>query len=200
MKTALVLVFSVLFLSVHAQEWEFEKEKDGIRVYTRAGESSNVKSYRGEATFRAPVDQVLKLITDVENFDEWDDDIREMRVLERVEGKSFTYYLVYDVPWPLEDRDLCVKAEITRDPSSGEYVVMAKPAAGLVPERDGIVRITGYWQKWSILPLDDGQIKLSTEGYADPGGQVPSWIVNMAVTDNPLETIEQVRERSVIKN
>jgi hypothetical protein len=123
-----------------------------------------------------------------------------MRVLERVDGKSFTYYLVYDVPWPLEDRDLCVKAEITRDPVSGEYLVVAKPMPGLVPEREGIVRITGYWQKWSILPLADGQVKLSTEGYADPGGQVPSWIVNMAVTDNPLETIGKVRDRSMTTN
>ncbi len=187
----------LLCLSARAQnEWKLAKEKDGIKVYTRDEPGSSVKSFRGETTFRADPEVVLELLVDVENFDEWDEDISELKVLERKEGISFTYYLVYDVPWPMTDRDLCVVAEIQKNEETGEVYIIAKPMSHLVPETGERVRISEYWQKWTIQPHQGGMISLMIEGFADPGGSVPAWLSNMVITDSPLEMIGAVKERS----
>lgn len=198
MNAKIILLLLILFIGsgLRAQEWKLAREKEGIKVYTREEPGSPVRSFRGETTYRADPEAILALLVDVENFDEWDPDISEMRVLDRQEGISFTYYLVYDVPWPMTDRDLCVTAEILKNNHTGEIQIVARPMSQLVPETDDRVRIKEYWQRWSILPLPGGEVTLSTEGFTDPGGSVPAWLSNMVVTDSPLEMIAEIKKRT----
>jgi len=177
-----------------AQEWEFAKEKDGIKVYTRFEKESQFKSFRGELEIKADLAAVSALIEDVKNFDRWDEDVSEIRILEQEEGKRLKYYVVYDVPWPLKDRDLCVEAVITADQATGSKLILASSVPGAVPLNDDLVRIIDYRQKWILQPKENGIVHITIEGFADPAGDVPAWIVNMAITDTPLNILRAVKE------
>lgn len=196
-----IIIFTVTFLSItismsYAQEqpWNFIKEKDGIKIYTRSDESNPVKSFKGETDVKTSMDKISSIIGRVESFDWWDDDISEIKVLEYQEEKLIRYYLVYDVPWPLSDRDLCVEAIITHDPVTKSRTVFATPLTGVIPINPDKVRIQNYWQKWVMTDTGNGTIHLVLEGSVDPGGNIPSWLINMVITDTPLNIMRKVRE------
>jgi hypothetical protein len=182
-------------MNVFSQDWKFIKEKDGIKIYTRNDETNPVKSYKGETTLNTTMAKISHIIGRIESFDWWEEDISRIDVLEYKEEEYIKYYLIYDVPWPLDDRDLCVNSVITNDPVTGTRTVFATPIEGLIPEQPGMVRIKNYWQKWVMEPDGTDKVHIVLEGSVDPGGAIPAWIVNMAITDTPLNIIRKVREQ-----
>jgi hypothetical protein len=193
----LILVVSTMSLVFNAegQEWKFIKEKGGIKIYTRKEEGNSLKSFRGVTDIRTTMDKVRNLIGNVRNVDWWDKNVKELKILAFEKEKYSRYYIIYDSPWPVADRDLCVEATITNDPVTGRRMVSAKPLLNVVPEREDAVRIRNYWQRWILEPGADGTIHAILEGYVDPGGSVPDWIYNMVITDTPLKVMRGVKER-----
>ncbi len=187
-------VVLMMCFTLNAQTWNFIKEKDGIRIYTMTPDHSPFKCFKGETVFHTTMEKLSKYIGNVENVDWWDKNVREIKVLYSEPDKLIKYYLIYDVPWPLSDRDLCVEAKITIDPVTGEKVVSAKPLLDVVPEKEGIVRIRHYWQKWTLKPNGKNNIQAVLEGFVDPGGNVPSWLYNMVIVDTPLKVMRGIKK------
>lgn len=190
-------IFFMLILSTaaFAQSWDFIKEKDGIKIYTRKVPGMSLKAFRGVADIHAPVAQVYNLIGNVKNVDWWDKNVKEIKVIFYEKESRSQYYLVYDSPWPVADRDLCVDATITTDPATGVRRVHAKPLTGIIPERSGLVRIKDYWQTWLVEPVGKDMVHVELEGYVDPGGSVPDWIYNMVITETPLKIMRGIKQR-----
>ena len=193
----IVPIFIVLSDCLFGQSWEFIKEKDGIRLYTRKEANSNLKSFKGEATFQVKIEKVNGLLGNGKNFDWWSKDIREIRVLSMEENKWIRYYVIYDVPWPMSDRDLAAEARITTNPVTGERTVEAKPLLNAVPEKPDIVRIKKYIQKWTISPMENGYVHVVLEGTLDPAGSLPTWLINMVITETPYKVIRALRQRAL---
>jgi hypothetical protein len=190
----LTLAFLLPGIQLRAQKWDFIKEKEGIRIYTSTEPSTSLKSFKGEMTIKTTMDKVKGLIGNPANFDWWADNIT-VKVLSFEPEKYIRYYVSYDVPWPMTDRDLCVEAKISTDPVTGARTVYATPLPDLVPQKKDAVRIRHYWQKWTITPMANGYMKLVIEGFVDPAGNVPSWLYNMVITDTPLKVMREVKQR-----
>jgi len=189
-------IYNLVFMgNLSAQTWNFIKERDGIKVYTRSEENTALKSFKGETYLKTDMAEISKVIGKIESFDWWDDDISEIKVLDYEEEKHIRYYLVYDVQWPFSDRDLCVEALINNDPITGRRVVRATPLFGVIPEKPGLVRIKNYWQQWTMETAGNEMIHLTLEGSVDPGGIIPDWLINMVITDTPLNIMRKVREQ-----
>jgi hypothetical protein len=192
----LPVVFTLLFsCSLVAQSWDFIKEKDGIKIYTRKDAGSTLKSFKGVTDIHAPVEKVFNLIGNVKNLDWWDKNLREIKVLFYEKEKRSQYYLVYDSPWPVTDRDLCVDATITTDPVTGVRTIYSVPLVNVIPVNPQYVRITNYWQKWIVEPTGKDVVHVILEGHVDPAGSVPDWIYNMVITDTPLKIIRGIKQR-----
>jgi hypothetical protein len=193
-------LFLTLFLSgfstlVVAQKWVFIKEKDGIKIYTRKEPGHTLKSFKGVADIYAPKEKVYNLVGNVKNIDWWDKNLREIKVLHYEKDKLSQYYLVYDSPWPVTDRDICSEAHINTDSVTGIRTIYSKPLSGVVPEKPGLVRIKEYWQRWTLTPTGKDMVHAELEGYVDPAGIVPDWIYNMVITDTPLKIIRGIKLR-----
>jgi len=188
------LIFLSVFSDLSAQSWTFVKEEDGVKLFTRKEVGSSVKSFKGIMDVTAPMDKVTNLIGNVNNHDWWDENLREIKVITYQKDKYFQYYLVYGVPWPLTDRDLCVEAKMTIDPVTGKRTIYATPLNDVIPEKPDMVRIKNYWQRWTVQPMENGVIRLTLEGMVDPGGNVPSWLYNMVIVDTPLKVMRRVKK------
>jgi len=179
------------------QSWNFIKEKDGIKIYTRTEPNTNLKSYKGEADFNTTMNKLYARLGNLDNLDWWDDDIKEIKIMHHERDKLIHYYIVYDAPWPVTDRDLCVQAHITKDASAGSMIVKADPYPECMPEKKDRVRIKDYWQRWTLHDLHNGSFHVTLEGFVDPGGNIPSWIYNMFITDTPLKVMRNLREKVI---
>jgi hypothetical protein len=188
----MILVISSLWLD--GQVWECAKERDGIKIYTCRDTVSSYKLFKGEIDLHSDVGTVSKLIEDVRNFDIWDDDIKLIKILDSEPGKFIKYYVQYNVNWPFTDRDLCVEAKITTDPVTGVRIISAWSSPDLIPLDSEYVRILQFWQKWTIAPVTPGNVHLTLEGYAEPAGEVPAWMSNMAITNSPMNMLKKIRE------
>src|SRR5512135_248283 len=113
----ILISFFALFLSISisAQSWNFITEKDGIKIYTRLEDGKSLKSYRGVTDINSPVEKIFAIMEDINNIDWWDKNLTQVKVLIYEKDKKAQYYLVYDSPWPVIDRDLCVDVTITVD-------------------------------------------------------------------------------------
>lgn len=193
----LILFFfiQVLFSSLFAQSWDFVKEQDGIKVYTRQEIGKPLKTYRGTATIKAPAEKVFALIEDVYHTEWWEANLSEIKVLAYEKNIMARYYLVYDSPWPVSDRDLCVDVAVTIDPIKKVYQVTAVPLTGVIPENRDRVRIRDYRQAWTVSSAGPNSSDVVVEGYADPVGNIPTWISNILITETPVNAIRGARRR-----
>lgn len=187
----------VLSIDVCGQSWDFVKEKEGIKIYTRKELNSSLKASKGEVTFRANLEKVNLLVGDAKNIDWWDKNISSVKVLAFERNKYIQYYIIYSVAWPLSNRDLALQASISVDPVTGVRTVLAKPLLNVVPEKKDLVRVKKYWQKWTVRPLENGYVRVTLEGFIDPTGNVPPWLFNMFVTETPFNAIYALRERAL---
>ena len=191
------MFFIAIMLSwqVKSQDWNFVKEKDSVKIYTRVETGRSLKSYRGITIINAPVEKIFAVMEDINNTDWWDKDLNHIRVLHYEKDKKVQYYLVYDLPFPVKDRDLCVDVTITIDKSTGSSRFDAVALNGVIPEGSDLVRIKDYRQTWIISPIGKERTHVILEGFIDPAGKIPSWISNMMITETPVKAISGLRER-----
>ena len=193
----IIMFFLTLMLpcSMAAQSWDFIKEKDGIKIYTRKEAGKSLESYRGVTDINAPAENIFALMEDIHNTDWWDKNLTQIKVLLYEKYKRAQYYLVYDLPWPVIDRDLCVDVTISIDPVTGERKISAVSLNGVIPERNDMVRIKDYRQTWTIIPAGKEMTHVILEGFVDPAGSIPAWISNMMIIDSPLKAISGVKKQ-----
>ncbi len=99
--------------------------------------------------------------------------------------KRAQYYLEYNLPWPVTDRDLCVDVNITIDPVTGECTIYAEALNGVIAERTDNVRIKNYWQTLTITPVGKDITHIVLKGLIDPAGTVPDWLSDMLIVGSP---------------
>jgi len=105
--TLIFFVAIILSTQVKAQSWDFIKEKDNIKIYTRTEAGKSLKSYRAVTDINAPVEKIFTVMEDINNTDWWDKNLTQIKVLLYEKDKRAQYYMVYDLPSPVKDRDLC---------------------------------------------------------------------------------------------
>ena len=189
------VIFTLFCGQLIAQPWQMVKEKEGIKIYTRKETGKSLKSYKGITDIKAPADQVFELIEDVNHTDWWDKNLSQIKVMQYEKYKHARYYLIYDLPWPITDRDLCVDVTVSLDPKTGIGTITAVPLAGVVPENKEMVRIKEYRQTWLITPAGNNLSHAVLEGFVDPAGSIPDWLINMLIVDSPYKIISGVKER-----
>jgi hypothetical protein len=192
----IIMVFFILMISfpLAAQSWDFIKEKDGIKIYTRVETGRTLKSYRAVTDINAPVEKIFTLMEDINNTDWWDKKLTQIKVLLYEKDRRAQYYMVYDLPWPVTDRDLCVDVTITTDHVTGEHKINAVSLNGVIPERAGMVRIKDYVQTWTITPAGKETTHIVLEGFVDPAGAIPKWVSNMLIIESPIKAISGLRD------
>ena len=188
------LLSLMLTCPLAAQSWDFIKEKDSIKIYTRVESGRTLKSYKAITDINAPVEKIFTLMEDINNTDWWDKKLTQIKVLLYEKDKRAQYYMVYKLPWPVTDRDLCVDVSITFNQVTGERKIYAVALNGVIPERDGMVRIKDYLQTWIITPAGKDMTHIVLEGFVDPAGAIPNWISNMLIIESPMKAISGLRE------
>ncbi len=193
----ILMFFITIMLSsmVKSQSWNFAKEKEDIKLFTRIEAGKSLKSYRGVTSINAPVEKIFAVMEDVNNTDWWDKNLTQIKVLIYEKDKRAQYYLVYDLPAPVTDRDLCVDVTITIDKVTGERKLDAVALNGVIPERNDLIRIKDYRQTWTIKPAGKEMTQVTLEGYIDPAGTLPDWIYNMLIIKTPIKAIVGLREK-----
>jgi hypothetical protein len=204
-KVLLISIFLLLNqLAVLGQcEWKLNTEKDGIKIYTCQVPDSKVKAVKVECEIQASASQLVALIMDVNTSTDWVYHTRRCTKIKQVSPSELYYYSEVSLPWPAEDRDFVAHLTVTQNPDTKVIVIDGPAVPGLVPAKKGIVRIDHSSGKWTITPCGSDRIKVEYTLHVEPGGSLPSWMVNMFATQGPLQIFEKLKlqlQRPAYKN
>ncbi|UKN01953.1 START domain-containing protein [Paracrocinitomix mangrovi] len=174
--------------------WTIEKYEDGIKVYTRKVDGWDVEEFKAYATIDAPREKVREALLDIADFVKWFPDVDESAELSRSSYENRVIYYKIDLPWPADDRDIVLNYTVKNDEEKNETIISMKENLTAKSKVDGVIRMTktrGFW----ILKSNGNKTDIHYQVLADPGGSMPTWLINMFIVDGPYDTIMALRKR-----
>ena len=176
-----------------AADWNLDRNRDGIEVFTRPVENSGIKEFKGIAYFDATVDQIVAVLRDSDRFKTWFPNCPESKLLFR-EGDVSVQYSVMDAPWPVSDRDNVLRSVTYRNAESGSVKIVVQADPDFYPEQDERVRVQQAQGSWLIEPVDEVRTRVTFQMHLEPGGGIPDWLSNARVVETPFEALGNLRQ------
>lgn len=191
----LVIIFFMPW-GLQAQEsWNLEKDKDGIRVFTRQSEHFKFNDVKVECVMEGTIPRLIAVIFDIGNHVKWVYNTKSAYIINRISDSELYFYTEISSPWPFRNRDAIAHIRTFRDSLTNKILVEANSVPDYIPQKDGIVRIPRSKVNWIVSSLNNQLIKISYYMEADPGGSVPPWLINLFVAKGPYESFSKLRER-----
>lgn len=180
-------------------QWEQKYSKDGIDVYTKKIEGAALKAFKAQTIVNAPLQAVVNVLGDTENYSEWFHLCNSYEFIEQpnAEGKYVSYYTI-GAPWPLKDRDIYVQNTISQDPNTLTVTLKVTGDADYGPEKSKYTRVPEVSALWTITPIDAQKTHIEMIGHGYPGGVIPVWVANMVVTDLPKKTFKNLHRMTEV--
>ncbi len=188
-----MFVCSIVMIGSAKEQWELVKEEDGIKVFLKTVPSSKIKEFKGVTNINSSLDSILAVLYDADACPKWVHNCEEATRLTDIGFYEAYIYQVIDFPFPAKDRDLVLHTVMTQEPESKDVTIRLNSAPEYIPSTKNvrIIRSTGYY---FLKPLPDGTVEVTWQHYTDPGGRVPTWIVNSLLVDTPFETLKNLKK------
>jgi hypothetical protein len=188
-----LILFFAQAVAFGQNAWKLNSDKEGIRVYTSDFAGSKIKALKVECEMDASATQLVALLMDVNTSADWVYRTKSCKVIKQVSPSELYYYSEVNMPWPASNRDFVAHLTVSQNPATKVVQIDGPSVPGMVPEKKGIVRIDHAMGKWTITPIDANHIKVEYTLHTEPGGSLPSWMVNMFATEGPMEVFKEIK-------
>ncbi len=192
------ILFLILFFINFSPEpeWQFQKKKDGIEIFTRSIEGSLFDEFKGITTIeKSSLKAVLAIILDVKNFTKLYPDCMNPKVLKQ-EGEYYDiHYIQTKGPFAIKDRDSVFEQKTEIDKNEKYARVTLKPLPGYIAENNDMVRVREGSGFWELSEDEKGNVKVVYQYHGEPGGDIPAWLVNSFVETHPYQTLKNLKNR-----
>lgn len=173
-------------------EWELTLDKDDIIVYTRQLETSRFKELKAESKMPGSIQKFKKILIDIEKYPDWLPDCKTARIVERPSANNITYHMKLKAPFPFTNRDIIQQIILKETDEKLEVEIINRP--NKVDELKNYIRMPVAYGKWVIYQISENEIDIRLKYLADPGGNIPAWMVNTFMVKNPHLSIKNIRE------
>lgn len=189
-----LLILILLMLPANqAMAWTHVREQDGIQVQTRKIADSPIAESLATVTVESKLSPLVALILDADNQHNWIDSVDQSKTLQQISATKSYNYTLSKAPWPVADRDAVVLTEASQDPVTHVVQIRSHAAPDQLPEKKGVVRIKLVDSLWTLTPRPGGKVEIRYQVHSDPGGHIPAWLINSMITDQPFNTLKNLR-------
>lgn len=190
----MILSLSLLssFNVLSQSSWELDKQNNGITVYTRSEKDSNFKSFKAQVLVNAEIEEVCKVLKEVNNYINWFGYTRTSKTLKKEE--DFQYVYVETIfPWPYANRDMVYKMSF-EEIDTNEILILLKGIPNYLAEIKGVLRMEKA--NGSILIKSQGEkTEVIYTFHSEPGGNIPIWLANNSIAELPYKTLLGLRKQ-----
>jgi len=173
-------------------KWELKKNEDGIAVYTRKPAKGNVKELRVVCELEATKAQLINTLQNIGDYTSWVYSNKKSEIIKTVNPMNIIYYTQSRLPWPIKDRDLIV--ELTIVPTQDVLNIQAKSLPDYLPKENEYIRVPYSLATWKVMQAPNNKLKVDYTFSVDPGGSIPSWLLNATITIGPYNSFYKLRE------
>ena len=174
--------------------WELQSNKNGIAVYTKSVDGYSVSAVKSVCTMNSSLSGMVALVLDVASYKKWIYHCANARILKWISPTELIYYQETSVPWPADNRDFIGRLKLSQDNKTGIVTVTVENAPDYLPEKSGKVRLKKFNERIIIVPKGKNKSELSYEMMMDVGGNIPGWMVNLAITSGPYESLLEMKD------
>lgn len=175
-------------------KWKQVKDKDGIRVFLSDIAGRSYKAVRVECTFPGTYQKLFSLLDDIPNNKDWVYNLKNSRVLKRLNPLEYWIHSETHLPWPMSNRDAVIHVRMHTDSLPHFFTRTGTGEPKLIPESSGLVRVPHYYAYWKVTMPASQMLHIEYLIEADPGGSIPAWLSNMFVDKGPYETFKKLKE------
>jgi hypothetical protein len=191
----LTILLCLVFMSFSDSEkpWIKETEKNGVTVFLRDYEGSQLKEFKAQTRVKAPLKMVVALILDFNSYPKWVFSNYNTFLIENKHNKDYIYYTIIKSPEPTKDRDLIALLKIVEQTDS-KCIIKSSCLPKYINEKPNIVRVKVFTGLWELTKISENETLVTTQCHTEPGGTVPAWIMNYMITTGPYKTLFNMNE------
>ena len=190
----ILLVSARLISADAAGEFQVEKDKNGVKVFTRKIEGSALKEFKGVTTIKTSLMSLVALMDDTDAYPQWLYNVTTAKLVNKINLKERVTYTVIHAPWPVSDRDTVTYSKIVQDKKSKIVTIYLKGVPNQYPAQAGKVRVPALKGFWQFIPNKNGYVTVIYQVHSEPGGSIPDAIANSTVTDIPYHTLLKMHQ------
>ena len=182
-----------------SSEWEKIAELDGITGYSRSTSRSGVYEIKAIGIMDASVAVIEAVLRDDAARTQYSEKCVEAGKvnLPGLKNTKDTYYVYHKIgmPWPFYDRHGVARAEYRIDEETGALLWQAQSVSANFRDEDWyVLKVPIVDAKWILTPVGENKTRAHYQILADPGGYVPTFVVNIMSEDLAVKTIAGIRE------
>ncbi len=200
-RALVVLALACLVGTVPAQgeaDWRLRQgdETTAVQVWLRT-RGDELPAFRAVTRVQARLATLVALLLDPARMPLWVDRVQSAIPMPPPDPGAALTHLVFDMPWPLDDRDAVVLSRLTQDPTTLAVTIDGVSASERLAPTPGRVRMPSFEARWRFVPQGDGWVEVEFTGFGDPGGNLASPLlrgfVAAAVWQSPWHTMNALR-------
>jgi len=184
----------ITFFSVQdfsQNNWEIDKNKDGIKVYTRVEKGSNFKAFKAIVEVDNSIGEIIKILKNVSENTNWYGYTKTSKLLKTENDIQYNYVETI-FPWPYSNRDMVYKMSIEKY-SSGAVKVLLKGLPNYISKKKGIVRMKKA-EGYILLQPNNGKTEIIYVFHSEPGKNIPAWLANNSIANLPFKTLSGLKK------
>jgi len=192
-----LIILAFVSLGSPAHAWSVIMNKQGVEVARKVMPNSSLFAFRGEGVMNVNIATLVSVLLDDAIATEWVDLQAEHTVLRQPSPDKKIIYEMYDLPWPVTDRDYVLTEIAKYDDEAKVFTLdfesVDDPAK---PKQSCCVRAMAYRTYWRLTKVSDTSTKVEVEVFTDPKGSLPAWLINLIQEDWPWKTISGLVKRA----
>ncbi|HQV22331.1 MAG TPA: hypothetical protein PLJ88_04515 [Agitococcus sp.] len=178
-------------------EWQLVKNDvtRNIKTYIREGDAKRI-NFKIDAVIEGTLEAVARVHFDINNIKHWYWETLDSRLLQKVSSTEYYYYMQYNAPVTMPDRDAILHAKIEPYSAKKGYMQLSiKAVPDYLPPQGNLVRVQEQDMTVKFTPIAKDKVRLEAEGFVDPGGIAPTWAMNFIQRNAPYSTMLGLQRR-----
>ncbi|MCP4443227.1 MAG: hypothetical protein GY810_30355 [Aureispira sp.] len=173
--------------------WDLQKDENGVQIYTRSIEGWDINEYKATTKVKTTLNKAVEAYRYGANRAKWMSKratgIKNLKEITKDKIYTYTYA---DAPWPISDRDQISLVEYSY-PKEGVVLATLTCSPDYIPRKSGVIRVARMKCHWLFEDLKNGYVRVTTQAVADPGGSLPTWLINANIISGPHETLSGLK-------
>jgi len=173
---------------------------DSIVVYSRRVPESRILEFRAVCVIDVPPSIVFRAAMRRDTYRHTSKYVEEFQIIHSDERNVFYIYQRIAIPL-FSDRDYTLRYEEMQDSLHGHFSLVWTIANDMgPPPKEHVVRIEVSRGALEMVPVDEGtKTRLICTIYADPGGNIPGWLVNIGNRSTVPDLLRAIRDNSMME-